>query len=313
MKKNKNSLIQSGFSPLLIILIIALVAVVGYFAYKNYSAKLQTQTQMSENLTSQTPDSLAAVSEPYKSLFSNTSKIFVENLDPKVQISYLSDGKLYWPVSNGALATVFLSPEIQIQSSCNGSSDESDSTFNAKMDSTLTKLDSYFLANGFKKISISGSSGTSFSQSNLGSVIGYQNNSQGLMCDLIFSKACGSDDPNTGINGPFFKSGYLSCNTGANFTLATTSELDYLLALGTPGNALDVIDTYGDYYNFNVNGLIGPGAGIIAEKTTHWINIYSGDDIMSCDTANKYKVPHQLKGADKCYDSTSQKTVVNTN
>ncbi|MFH1534153.1 MAG: hypothetical protein ABID64_04445 [Nitrospirota bacterium] len=290
MKKN-------GFAPVLILVLAVMIVVIGYFFF--YKTPIKNQQE-----------SLTTVNEPYKSIFLGVSKIFSDNLDPKIQISYSANGKLYWPISNGAVATIGSSPGIQIGSLCGNLGDEN-SLFASKMDKSLTKLGEYFSANNFKKVIVNPYfSTTPFSKSDLGSVIGYQSDNQGLMCTLVFGSSCGGKD----VEGQFFRSGSLNCNTAENVNKSISSQLDYLLAFGTSGNALDMVDNYGNYYYFFSNSLIGPGAGIYATKSpAGWIKISETQDYLRCDLANEYKVPHQLKSAEKCYDPILQKNIDNPN
>jgi len=294
-----NVMKKKRFLPILALIVVLFIAAVGYLYYKILTDK---------------------------STFTVVSKIFSDHLDPNVQVSYEANGKLYWPVLNNAFATVNPSQELQIKSLCDdGFSQEEYSLFDKKMDTTLMYLDNYFLVNNFKKVSSPVYSTKPFSQNsyglgNAGIIIAYQHEKQDLLCVIVFSGACSTGKITIkkgdliSTKTSLFRTGTVSCNSITNAQQTVEKQLDYLLAFGGPGLAVNIDDTYGNYYNFTLQDPLGGGWQIIAQKTSFgWKRITQNGLRLSCNQANLYKVPHQLKGAEQCFDSITQKEVNNPN
>lgn len=132
----------------------------------------------------------------------------------------------------------------------------------------------------------------------------------------MFTKPCFSESDMTST---YYRRGMFTCDSITDITSLTTPQLDYLIVFGVPGDTVDIVSQYGNFYYFAVSNLIrggleGVNTYIFAERSaTGWTKIYDGQERIGCDVVEKYKVPHQLQGADKCYDTFSQQSINNPN
>jgi len=284
------------------------VLVVSTLAIFIAGCKSITNTSSIDNKTQE------SIEEPYKTIFNDVSKIFIQNLDSKLNNSHSSKGTLYWPINNGALATITNSFVLDMKSNCDDSTTDGKKafdnykTYTKNMDNTIKALDNYLISNNFQKVSNKAFSTKPFSEQGLGSILGYKNDELNVICTLIEMNSCGKINDDELMN----YRGYFTCNTVNNFNTQVANQQSYLETFGSPAETMDITGQYGNFYNFNMGSPIGPGAYIIARKNgVKWEKIYEGQDYINCDLAKKYNIPHQLNGAEECYDSISKKTIEN--
>lgn len=101
---------------------------------------------------------------------------------------------------------------------------------------------------------------------------------------------------------------------------ASQSFKDYIASLiGTEPKIDPVCDSpevvtvekiYKDEFAYGGFASCAGSAAIWKKDGQTWQKIFAGQDIMVCDTVEKYKIPHQI--SDKCYDIKKDETVTNT-
>ena len=283
MRTNKN-----GFAPLVIILIIAILGVVGYFVYKNF---VPTSGNFTKSL-----DILSKIS----SEISNTKGLDSHDLI----ISKTNDGDLFRTSPDGYLIDVGSSPQVSASYKCYTENvDSTEDSFTKVAPDLISRINDLLLANSFKAIG----KGLDLKALDFGEY-DYVNSVSGLYCQLAVDVGC------SGSSQDAYHMLHIVCNNDSAYDQSYTSQIQELKDLGVKGATLNQVSNFGSFYVLDACPGVGACVNSLVQKTNKkWTMIDAGDGGFSCEKINKYKDPHQLKGAEQCYDSVSQKNIDNPN
>ncbi|MFA5932660.1 MAG: hypothetical protein WCV81_00170 [Microgenomates group bacterium] len=270
----------------ILVLVIILVAI---FAFnKNATPPKSTDTK------SDIPIQIQPIIYQAGTEFSQISKDY-----PASTITYPDNSFLWWISKDGYNIINDNSPTVSLNLSC---PDQNPQPLKQALSKAIPAVSKIFQNNGFT-LNKTNSSISLDDDRFYDYIQAFEKDD--IYCTLVGDPDCSG---NTGSTN-FYQTISVTCTN--QFAKNYQDQIPYLSDLNIKDGVIHLATTYGDFVYIAQN-FRRTGHYIIAKKeNSKWVKLIEGQDVPSCETVNKERVPHQIM--EECYSAAQQKTLPNTN